>query len=469
MRTQAEIAGPTAPDGHGSSGQTRRVLMEGFPQPASNTRYGFHYFPDPHHYRESDLRAWLPELRALGATWLTLVAPPERAIPEPFLRGLLDAGIEPVLHFRFPLSSPPAPDEMRLLLETYARWGVHYAALFDRPNRRMAWSTSEWARHDLVERFLDRFVPIANAAVRAGLVPVFPPLEPGGDYWDTAFLRTGLQALQRRGHARLLRKLVLGAYGWAANRPLRWGAGGPERWPGARPYRTPGGEEDQRGFRIFDWYIPIARAALGESPPLLLLGMGSLLNDRTDPLQPPIDEQLHAERNIRLAGAFAGERHTGAAGDPAGPGDLPPEVLAGTFWLLAADRDSPHQDQAWFPSDGGTLPAVGALRQWVSERAASATAKETPSALPINHYLLLPRYEWGVADWHLDVIRPFIKRHHPTVGFSLQEAAMARHVTVLGGPQTFPEADLERLASAGCQVERIEGDGTSIASQMATR
>ena len=28
-------------------------------------RIGFHYFPDTAHYRESDLRAWVPELQAL--------------------------------------------------------------------------------------------------------------------------------------------------------------------------------------------------------------------------------------------------------------------------------------------------------------------------------------------------------------------------------------------------------------------
>ncbi|PKP01191.1 MAG: hypothetical protein CVU11_15960, partial [Bacteroidetes bacterium HGW-Bacteroidetes-6] len=41
---------------------------------------------------------------------------------------------------------------------------------------------------DLVERFLDRFLPLANQVVSEGAVPVMPALEPGGNYWDTAFL-----------------------------------------------------------------------------------------------------------------------------------------------------------------------------------------------------------------------------------------------------------------------------------------
>ena len=64
--------------------------------------------------------------------------------------------------------------------------------LFDRPNLRANWPAAAWAQSNLVERFLDVFQPLALAAVQAGLIPVFPPLEPGGDYWDTAFLRSCL-------------------------------------------------------------------------------------------------------------------------------------------------------------------------------------------------------------------------------------------------------------------------------------
>lgn len=74
------------------------------PFESDRSRLGFHYFPDTVHYRESDLRTWLPELKKMGAAWLTLCAPPDRAIPEIFLRGLMRDGIEPILHFHLPLS-----------------------------------------------------------------------------------------------------------------------------------------------------------------------------------------------------------------------------------------------------------------------------------------------------------------------------------------------------------------------------
>jgi hypothetical protein len=87
----------------------------------------------------------------------------------------------------------------------------------------------------------------------------------------------------------------------------------------------------------------------------------------------------------------------------------------------------------------------------------------------INHYLLLPAFDWGVADWYLQAVRPFIKRHLPTIGFSLAEAAQAARVTVVGGTDFFPDEELASLRASGCIVERINGDGTSIATQLADR
>ena len=445
--------------------------MENSRSKAQN-RLGFHYYPDTHHYRESDLRAWLPELKTLGASWLVLTAPTDRAIPELFLSGLVAAEIEPILHFQFSLTETPLPEDLTLLFETYARWGIRYVILFDRPNRRRAWSSRDWAQQQLVERFIDRFLPIAEAAIGAGLTPVFPPLEPGGDYWDTAFLRTAMLAVKRRSPRSVLSKLTLSAYASPGNRPLLWGAGGPERWPGARPYHTPPGEEDQQGFRIFDWYLTISRAVLGENLPIILLGTGCQLGAQGDPSLPAIDEETHTERNLELIRALSDQARMEAKGDPSAT--IPSEVIAGNFWLLAADAGNGAAKKAWFQTDGSSLPIVGALKQWrethvpTPENMSPAPKSFEPEGLlrPIAHYLLLPTYDWGVADWHLEVIKPFIKNHRPTIGFSLVEAAQATRVTLLGGPQEFPDEILEDLRTAGCIVERIDGDGTSIASVM---
>ncbi len=475
--------------------------MELFPIPNQNTRIGFHYFPDTLHYSDSNLAAWLPELQALGASWLTLLAPIDRAIPEGFLRGLLNGGIEPILHFPLPLDQAPHVQDLRLLFEQYARWGIHYVVLFDRPNTRNTWLATSWAQNNLVERFLDIYLPLANAAHQAGLIPVFPPLEPGGDYWDTAFLRAALQGMLRRNQTHLLDKLVIGAYAWAGNRSLNWGAGGPERWPAARPYYTPQGTEDQRGFRIFDWYLALAQAITCKPCRILLIAAGNRIGEVTDPKAPPIQEASHAQRNIALASLMMNLDYDANALKSNSPIDtgileyVPAEVLACNFWLLAATKDSPEVKNAWFQPDARTLPVVGALRQWFSNQRQRtepgrismrnpvpppppATRPAPPVSRreklvaekdhPIIHYLLLPTYEWGIADWHLDVIRPFVKKYHPTIGFSLEEAAHAWRVTVIGGLPTFSDEKIAELRASGCIVEQISGDGTSIATQLAT-
>lgn len=447
--------------------------MESTPTPLNNTRLGFHYFPDTLHYRESDLHTWLPELKALGASWLVCQAPADRAIPEPFLTGLIQAGIEPVLHLNLSLSAPADFDFLQLLFETYARWDIHYIILFDRPNERTSWAPSDWSQEDLVERFLDRYIPMANLALHEGLLAVFPPLEPGGSYWDTSFLRTALQSLERRGQKEILDHIVLSAYAWNCDHPLHWGAGGPERWAGAHPYFTPEGEEDQCGFYVFDWYRAISRVVLDRSCPMLILGAGG-----TNPAHPntaPLNKTNHAQDALTIAQLMVGEKTQDPDDSSRMLEAVPNHVLAASYYLLAADPDDPALPQAWFQGDHQVLPVVEILRQWTANRKASepeetlASAAHAKAAFPIAHYLLLPVYEWGVADWHLEIIRPFVKKYQPTIGFSLEEAAFARKVTVVGGLQSFSEDELNRLRQKGCQVERISGDGTAIATQLAER
>lgn len=447
----------------------------------TKSRLGFHYFPDTDHFRESDLNMWLPKLKSLGAGWLTLLAPQNRAIPEHFISRLLESGIEPVIHFDLPIEAPVQPDSLAMILNSYAKWGIRYVIFFNRPNSRTSWALNSWTQSDLVERFLDIYLPLAETALQAGLSPVFPPLEPGGDYWDTAFLRAALQGIQRRGHTRLLKNMALSAYASSRAKPLDWGAGGPERWPGARPYFTPAGEQDHLGFHIFDWYLALAQAVLGETLPILLMGVGDQPPGQEDsPVAVNVTKQT--ERTLTLVKLISGYQERGDLTP------LPPEVQVGNFWLLTTAPNDPYEKQSWFQNDGSKLPVVDALQQWISVRNHTPIRGDAaPSPLfnlqqkpvipdhgkpasstdhPIAHYLLIPVYEWGIADWHLDVIRPYVKKFKPAVGFSLEEARCAEKITVIGGPQTFSEDALDELRASGCIVERISGDGTSIATQL---
>jgi hypothetical protein len=437
-------------------------------------RLGFHYFPDTLHYRESDLMTWLPELKALGAGWLVLQADQDRAIPEPFLNGLEQARITPILQFNLPYGSLPDFKGIRTLVEVYSKWGIQYIQFFDRPNDRSVWPASSWAQADLVDRFLDRFLPLATIANQNGIVPLFPALEPGGSYWDTAFLRSALEALESRNQSSIIENLVLTAYAWSHNHPLQWGAGGPERWPATRPYLLPPESEDQRGFYISDWYQAIAKAVLQKSCPIILFGAG--IPFAPEKLDYSIQNEGLTKNRMAILRLIDGETAT----DPV-QGDLllepiSTQVISCNMWLLACEPDTAFFDHAWYRGIHSPTEIVQMVKEWRNTpqqkgiRKSIDTAWQVPTPdHPIRHYLLLPVLESGVSEWHLDVIRPYIRRYRPTIGFSFDEAKMAARVTVVGNARQISEERICRLRQAGCQVERISGDGTSIATQIAGR
>lgn len=411
-------------------------------------KIGFHYFPDLLHYRQTDLDTWLPVLTGMQAGWLVLQAPPDRAIPENFLLGLLEAGIEPVLHFKLPPDQLPPEADLAFLYHLYAKWGLRHITLFDKPNLRSTWQSTNWAQTDLVERFLDIYLPQAENCLNAGLTPVFPPLEPGGDYWDTAFLQAAIQGIQRRGYKELLAKLVIGAVARAGERSLNWGAGGPERWPSTRPYFTPANEEDHRGFRIFDWYNTHVQSILIVERPLFLFEVGAA------PAEDP-NFKKHTQINLDIARLIEAE-------DLPGLEPIPHNVAGAAFLLFPGPRPAPPVSQAWYTPQGEPLPILSAFRDRDQESGSGACA-ETHST-PIEHYLLLPSFDGHISDLHLEIIRPFIKKYQPTMGFSLREALQARRVTVIGGIGAYPQEQINQLREAGCIVHQIEDHGIDIAS-----
>lgn len=463
------------------------------------SRLGFNYLSDTYHFGIPDAHLWAAELKKLGAHWILLQAPLQRAIPESFLTPLIHAGIQPVLQFSIPTDDLKSVEGYRILFNHYARQGVRYAIFFDRPNMQQNWVTSVWAQEDLVERFLDQFLPLAEMALYEGLVPVFPALEPGGDYWDLAFLRAALKSIQRRGGHRILDVMALAVYARAGNRPLDWGSGGLDRWPGLRPYQNQPGMQDHCGFRTFDWYLDICSQELGRGLPLILLQSGSRLEDQQDPQFPVVDRQTWSDRNISIIRWL----HQSSDGGYLS-GKAPEEIVVSFFDLMevANGKLKISTEEKIFQTQ---QPFVNMVRSWaasylgqvinITERDVTNEARltkpdsktaevaaravsvryfdpETPKngqekgedAQSISHYVLLPLYAWGAAEWDMELITPLIQENHPTVGFSLTEAGLADRVTVVGGKETFTEQALETLRRAGCVVERMLPDGTLVAT-----
>ena len=260
-------------------------------------KIGFHYFQDLNHYQNRDLALWQPELESLQAGWLVLKASPNYAIPEEFITGLLESDVQPIIHFDIPVNSDYRPEDLRILLSSYARWGVKYVIFFDRPNMKSSWLHDTWSQGDLVERFLDRYLPFVRAAEQNGLTPIFPPLQPGGDYWDLSFLKKVLNLVKQRRSLDFVSNLHIAVSSQTFNHPLSWGAGGKRNWKVPRPYsKSEIGEEDHLGFNTWQWYNDLVNSILGIEPKLFLFYFGS-----ADIKQSVLDPKVSFEELIDFA------------------------------------------------------------------------------------------------------------------------------------------------------------------------
>lgn len=402
--------------------------------PTPIARLGYHYYPDDRHFTQSDLGTWLPVLDSLGARWMTIKGSASHAVPEDFLSALREARIEPIVHIPSRVGQVEL-ESLLPLLESYSRWGVRYVVIGDRPNLRLAWDDSAWTRSGLIDRYLDLTLPILHAARSSGLIPILPPLEPGGDFWDTAFLEATLIAMTRRNEGSLLNDLAIGIYAWTHNRPLNWGVGGPERWPEARPYRTPTDSQDQKGLHGFEWYASIAARAGGRIPPMLVIAGGDTLVQNAG----AEDLQKHSERNVAIARMLEA-------------GEIPDYVQAFSFYPLATSSHHSDSRSAWFPSMQPPLPVVEAMRRFI----VAPRVKSMADSKSLRHYALLPENMEidRLRDW--DAIAKFVRIERPALGFSSLEARLASRVTLIGDESLISETVAQELRDAGCEVKRLE-------------
>ncbi|MBN1536221.1 MAG: hypothetical protein JW908_05775 [Anaerolineales bacterium] len=434
------------------------------------TRLGMQYFQDSEHFREKDATLWIPKFQALGFSWLVLSASTERAIPEYFIQALIEAGIEPILHFNDLTLSSNLPDDIRVLIESYAKWGIKYAILFDRPNCRHFWPAQSWMQSDLVERFLDAFIPIAQVVQESGISPVFPPLEPGGDYWDTAFLRQALQGIARRNINQLSEHLTLSAYVQPGIHPISWGAGGPERWPDAIPYSTPASQQDQRGFHIFSWYHSISQAIFEKSLPIILLESNTQAFTQSSDVSPDNTIKEHSNQCLVIARLLTEDFSSINASLAENSGfneTITEEVLCFNFRAFASKTENPVEACVWFDADGNPLTMIELYQQWRAKTPRQSTKKPMASsdASPVSlaHYVLIPECHENLLAYYLDILRPYLVKHKPVIGFSIDEALLAQKITIVGDIQQYPANALEKILGSGCEVEQIFRDGTDVA------
>jgi len=411
---------------------------------------GFEYFSTPEFLVLKQVRDWLPVLKQLGASAVVIQSGFDKAIPEDIFLAARDQQLTPVVHFTMELPLARKFNEVAFLMDVYAKWGVSEVILGNKPNSKSSWTATAWHYDSIVDHFLDRFIPLANHAVRAGLNPALPPLQPGGDYWDTAFVELVLGGLKRRQMEGILDCLSLTSYGYTFNKPLSWGAGGPERWLGVKPYQTPEGQQDQLGFNNYAWQNAMGLRATGKNFPISILDAGS-------------SGMKFVESNYQAMKKDIKTIYASILGK------LAPNSSKTEMAVMLDDSVK----QVFFSLDNiaklmqNKISSKELIEFFKEPKHAGKTIKSVEdSGKVFDHYLLLPAHTSGISDVILNKIRPLIKHRQTTVGFSPSEAKFARKVSIYPDPIVFSDEVIDELRSAGCTVEILPDSGIDIATMI---
>jgi hypothetical protein len=421
------------------------LTLKGLRMTNFTQKIGFTYFTSPKFQINRHAKHWLSFLRKIGASTVIFESDSNTAIPEDLFIISGEQGLEPIVHLTAELPVARKFNEISFILDVYAKWGVKSIILGDQPNTKKAWPSAGWHYENLVDHFLDRFIPLANHVVKQDMLPVLSPLMPGGDYWDTAFVESILNGLRQRRMDVILEKLILSSYGFTFNKPLTWGSGGPQRWPLSKPYMSTEGQEDQLGLHNYEWIQAIGERATGKKMEVMILdaGVPGMVYSKIQP-----EKILSAIRTIQKACKGKDSEK-----------DIPSIDFDETVHSVNFDLET-------FAEIYGKTLSIEKIEKIFIDNTPQIEndSKEPDSKKTISHYLLLPSHTSGVSDAVLNKVRPVIKKFHPTVGFSLQEAAHARKVSVFPDPLLFGEEAINELRSAGCTVEILPETGIDIAT-----
>ncbi len=158
---------------------------------------------------------------------------------------------------------------------------------------------------------------------------------------------------------------------------------------------------------------------------------GICLAGRFDAAPPP---DLQLEATASLAAQLCGRLGIHAAlGGILGHSEIAPVACPGRQWLEEARWRDP------------LLARIAQLQEAGRRRQTRA----------IGHYILFwsDAEQWDAEAW--DAARPYVERFRPVCGFSVESAASAEFVTLVGDESHFPAGVEEQLRAAGCSVERL--------------
>jgi len=362
--------------------------------------------------------------------------------------------IQTIVQMNLPQSNS-VKEEIEGQIKKIAQMGVQWVMPEGFPNMQSYWGI-QWARGNILSTYYEMFRSFARTAVNHGVAPILPVLIPGGDIWDTIFLQSILNQLTADNEFGVIEKLALSSAAFTYGHQASWGKGGGGSWLDAKPYHTPQGSEDQRGMNAYQWYVSISKEILQRDLPVFIFYPGweshqAIANPSPSPFDCVLLDDFFSNLDVEEDQNISTKK---------------PVICL--FNLELSDLRVAQQ-KLEDSAKKITSAQENILNHGIQTAPVDDVVEQVSTLLgkPIfDVYLLLPVYEWGVSDWHLEVIQPFIKKSKATVGFSWVEASNAKKVIVVGGVDVIPDSQLAMLQKNGCEVCRIHGDGTEIASQM---
>jgi hypothetical protein len=307
---------------------TSPLALSGYPHPQGDNGRGMHWVPTT---KQSNavVDRFVGEAQRMGVKWVTFLNDGASVDQNDYLVSkLVGAGIEPVMRL-YSAKLEPIQGDIEGMVRHYVSMGVHYFQPFNEPNL----SIEQPDGVPSVDRYLNAWIPAAQAIVRGGGHPGFGSLAPGGDKNDVTFLTEALEGLRSRGKLNILDRAWLSMHNYTHNHAIEERA-------------------DTDGFFKFRAYHKIMQAALGRDVPIIGTEGGTFVGEHEDTTQPAVTASTAVSMSNQAFSYMRDKRE--------------PWNFAYSFWTIANEAgggtDQGFSQQALFHADGSVSPIVSALR-----------------------------------------------------------------------------------------------------------
>jgi hypothetical protein len=327
-KPQEPVRAPETPPTQTTPQPTNPLPLDAFPHPNRDNGRGMHWIPTAKQPRDVVDR-FVAEAQRMGVKWITFLNDGAKIGENDYLVDkLVSAGIEPVMRL-YSEKLQPIKGDIEAMVRHYTVKGVHYFQPHNEPNLNVEQPDGVVS----VDRYLDAWIPAAEAIVRGGGLPGFGSLAPGGDMDDQQFLGEALQGLRERGKLGLLDRAWLSMHNYTLNQPVE------ERADGS-------------GFFKFRAYHKILREQLGRDMPMIGTEGGTFIGQHEDKTHPPVTAQKAVEMAQQAYRYMKDQRE--------------PWNFVYSFWTIANEAGGGHdqsfREHALFRKDGSVNPVVHALR-----------------------------------------------------------------------------------------------------------